>query len=400
MIEVLKALAKVKQVATHRHDGQLQLLEKSDGRFRALGAPMYIGEFDKYSPPFTYVSTAHGIETPENYAIIAPMVKCRVFYERTVPAVDYLEVLTDFEDVTDVTVIFHDWLSTHDEPIYKTLYQELSQWRKATHLPMMVDWRNGSQARADIGSRTTNAPNRWYNEAALNSAVVGREIGRVLAHKPKLTNIHLIGVGLGGHAAYFAADWYHVSTGRRRHVRRLTAIDPSYHAFLGRFHVELHQSYKYLAAFRTVADEVDVIHASVYQSRQNGYSSNDDRGTVDFFIDPLYQRDRDMKILGSNRLSQGLCNAYVAFLGGKPKVHCSTEAAVQAYAVSVEAARRSGSTPAVTGQRCDDLVRKRWCAVSREAYKDYEESPSVRPYLVLVCRRTPITENTSRKYHR
>ena len=366
MIDIVKAQRKVTQVQTHHFDGQLGILKKSDAKFRAPGAPSYIGDLDRYVPPFAFVATAHQITMPENYALIAPSIISKLF-DGPRKADVYLNPTTNWKDFVDVTVIFHDWLSTPDEQVYQNLYRALSEWPAAVHFPMMVDWRNGAQARANIGDRTVKSPHRWYTEAALNSVVVGREIGYVLARQSQLVNIHLIGVGLGAHAAHFAAEWFYETTGHKRRVDRLTAIDPSDYVFFGRYHIEHSDRYKYRASIKKVTTFVDMVHASFSVAKTNGYSSIESWGSVDIFINPQGVRNAKDQVDGFG-LRPALCGNYLEFLRKTTHIpHCFTEAAVQAYTVTVEAINRRNPTRTIA-ERCDDFTRIEECDKARRSY--------------------------------
>ena len=326
------------------------------------GAPGHIGGFNRWSTPFAFMKIGHEIESPEAYDVIKPIVRSRIF-QTPRPPKDYWTA--NLVQLTTVTVIFHDWLSTPEEDVYLTLYRQLNNWQRSSHFVIMVDWRNGAQARADMAERTKTIFERWYTEAALNGAVIGRDIGYMLSRMTRLSTIDLIGVGLGAHVAYFVADWYRQLT--KVKVRRLTAIDPSGYAFLDETH-SAGSDEKYSYKFRLVANGVDVIHASKFDETSNGYGSIKPLGMVDFLIGPMVTRDDKNQFIDDG-FSDTLCQTFERdALKGIPKVHCSTEAAIQAYSVSVAAASNR-NIRSITAPRCDHFHVSSLCLKSLERYK-------------------------------
>ncbi|KAI1306041.1 Pancreatic lipase-related protein 2 [Halotydeus destructor] len=146
---------------------------------------------------------------------------------------------------------------------------------------IVVDWSDGSM----YGRKMVNnaeLDKTTYGQAAVNTMVVGREVGLlsymlcVLEYIAR-EDIHYIGFDLGAHVMHFAGQWFSYlvdrikerdSTPRRTgKVGRITGLDPSARDFQG---YGTAAKLPYLSALD--ADFVDIMHTS--SVRNNG--DNDD----------------------------------------------------------------------------------------------------------------------------
>ncbi|KAI1287131.1 Pancreatic lipase-related protein 2 [Halotydeus destructor] len=178
-------------------------------------------------------------------------------------------------------VIAHDFnedIGTRDQRIYHRFKDLLFNFegsdRSSRARPtdvtgvLLVDWKEGAKARNEAG--------KFYRQAAVNTMIVGRELGLLLhvmiMSSSRLTreNVHLIGNGLGAHAMHFASQWYkllanrnstHNPVGRNEPVRklgRLTALDPFAPHFQGFINLAGNVPHVYFQD----ATFVDIIHTS------------------------------------------------------------------------------------------------------------------------------------------
>ncbi|KAI1287130.1 Pancreatic lipase-related protein 2 [Halotydeus destructor] len=154
------------------------------------------------------------------------------------------------EPINTLYVIAHDFnedIGTSDRWIYQRLrdllfdHKGASEGSRARSVEvigvLLVDWKEGAKARNEQG--------KFYRQAAVNTMLVGRELGLLLhlmVMSPGILqreeDIHLIGNGLGAHVLHFAAQWYKELANTNstdnpvgkndpiRKVGRLTALDP------------------------------------------------------------------------------------------------------------------------------------------------------------------------------
>ena len=168
-----------------------------------------IGRFDYWSTPFVHPRTTFGIAVTDSYDRIEPLLRASFLSRDVHPnqlTIGHLPAAAQH-----LIVIFHDWLSTVDDTVYTQLRDQLKIHEKMAAV-IFVDWRVGAQSAYNIGNIIGDEYDVWYHQAALDAVVVGRDVGYTLAqlvNARRGLTIHLIGVGLGAHAAYFAADWYH-----------------------------------------------------------------------------------------------------------------------------------------------------------------------------------------------
>ena len=298
-----------------------------------------IGQFDGWSTPFAHIRSVHSVSTPEAYKDIQPRVISRYLPSGGVASRDLVKTKLR-PDVTRLYVILHDWLSTYQEPLYDQLVKEIRTQPQSEVI--VVDWSLGAQAHKTVANRIGNVDERWYNQAALNAAVVGRDVGHGLATSGYKVQLHLIGVGLGSHAAYFAADWFRqkfVPNGKGQ-IQRLTALDPSGYGFAFTRHDEKNVNEQYLTKFRLSAGGVDVIHSSTL-GQEFGYGSDEKMGTIDFYMNPIRAlnpsangQDPDRNYLNRWEFDENaLCDRFENIFG--PKVHCRTDGALSAFTVSI-----------------------------------------------------------------
>ena len=167
-----------------------------------------IGDFDGWSAPFVHIREVHKVAAPEPYEVIEPSLFISTLSVTGIrPRKLATSPLSKSKTVNRLIVVFHDWLSRYTEKIYVRLVEELRKQSLTTVIA--VDWHRGAQAYHNVDIKTNL--DQWYNQAVLNGIVVGRDVGHGLAMLSKMGTfeIHLIGVGLGAHVAYFAADWWY-----------------------------------------------------------------------------------------------------------------------------------------------------------------------------------------------
>ncbi|KAI1290942.1 Pancreatic triacylglycerol lipase [Halotydeus destructor] len=153
------------------------------------------------------------------------------------------DVLRNVRSITyeKVYVLAHDFNQDPDaEPdmMYNLTslllrYNVPSQVLQPDILVILVEWSDG--ARAGLN-------NTFYRQAAVNTVLVGRQVGKLLEHLQDTLlvhsdNIHLIGEGLGAQVLHFAARAFTRSRSQLGHgpvrVGRLTALDPMAAQFEG-----------------------------------------------------------------------------------------------------------------------------------------------------------------------
>ncbi|KAI1287134.1 Pancreatic lipase-related protein 2 [Halotydeus destructor] len=231
-------------------------------------------------------------------------------------------------------VIAHDFnedIGTRDRWIYDKFKDLLFDYKGATKGSrarptdvtgvLLVDWQEGAKARNEQG--------KFYRQAAVNTMIVGREIGLLLHLMVESSSIlvreedvHLIGNGLGAHVMHFAAQWYKVLANNNitdspfgeyeplRKLGRLTALDPFAPHFQGFInlagnvpHVDIQD-----------ATFVDVIHTasntitgSVTDPKKGFIGMSHSVGDVDIYVNG----GRDQPACSSKALAQLINPKYV-----------------------------------------------------------------------------------------
>ncbi|XP_062585787.1 pancreatic triacylglycerol lipase-like, partial [Saccostrea cucullata] len=154
-----------------------------------------------------------------------------------------------FDKTKETAVVIHGYLVDTTLPGIQDLAIGL---RKRNLNVLMIDWATGT--RED------------YDQAASNTQTVGAYVYQVLKqNRIPLEKVHIIGQGLGAHAA---SQVGRLSSGQ---IGRITGLDPSSPLFvISEFGIN-----------KESAQFVDIIHTD---ARQNGYGMKKACGDVDIYV--------------------------------------------------------------------------------------------------------------------
>ncbi|XP_035206601.1 pancreatic triacylglycerol lipase-like [Stegodyphus dumicola] len=128
----------------------------------------------------------------------------------------------------------------------------------------IVDWSDDKELR--------------YEQAVANIRVIGAEVGLFIEHLMNISefypsDVHLIGHGLGAHAAGYAGKW--LRDRQNKLVGRITGLDPAGPYFNG--------VHKVVRLDKGDAKFVDVIHTNMDGESLSGYGLKQPIGHVDFY---------------------------------------------------------------------------------------------------------------------
>uniref|UniRef100_A0A2D0PCL7 U49-Eretoxin-Ek1d_1 n=1 Tax=Eresus cinnaberinus TaxID=175337 RepID=A0A2D0PCL7_ERECI len=167
-----------------------------------------------------------------------------------------------FNDAANTFFIIHDFLDGN--AVWSEVLRTAILDKQKSNV-FIVDWSNGA-----------GPP---YEQAVANIRVVGAEVGRFIQNLKNstklnpLNTVHIIGHGLGAHAAGYAGKW--IQTQAKSLVSRITGLDPSGPFFKG---VD-----PTVRLDKSDASFVDVIHTNKPSNLITGFGIEEAIGDVDYY---------------------------------------------------------------------------------------------------------------------